>query len=208
MTARLDHLVLAVPDLVEGTQAVARALGVEPAPGGRHVGLGTANALLGLGAGAYLEVIGPDPDQPDPLEERPFGIDGITAATLVTWAARVSPMSAAQQAARDRGYDPGPARTMQRATPEGSLLSWSLTSPPLGYDGVVPFLIDWGATPHPSGRAPGGVVLESFVLEHDRPEPVRAALDALGLDVTVVESPVTALRAVLRGPGGTLTLGG
>jgi hypothetical protein len=207
MTARLDHLVLAVPDLAAGTQWVARALGVEPAPGGRHVGLGTANALVGLGPGTYLEVIGPDPDQPDPVGGRPFGIDGIIGATLVTWAARVSPMAAARQAARDRGYDPGPAREMQRATPEGSLLSWSLTSPPLAYDGLVPFLIDWGTTPHPSSRAPGGVVLESFVLEHDRPEPVRAALAALGLEITVVEAPVTALRAVLHGPGGTLTLG-
>ena len=41
-------------------------------------GMGTTNFLIGLGAGAYLEIIGPDPDQPQPVGGRWFGIDRLT----------------------------------------------------------------------------------------------------------------------------------
>lgn len=51
------------------TQAVASfagLTGVQPVSGGSHQGMGTTNFLVGLGAGAYLEIIGPDPNQPQP----------------------------------------------------------------------------------------------------------------------------------------------
>ena len=50
------------------------ATGAQPARGGSHEGMGTAN-FIGLVAGAYLEIIGPDPDQPQLVGGRWFGID-------------------------------------------------------------------------------------------------------------------------------------
>ena len=67
---RLDHLVLAVPSLADGVAGFQRRTGVRPVKGGSHTSLGTANYLVGLSDAAYLEIIGPDPDQPDPGRPR------------------------------------------------------------------------------------------------------------------------------------------
>lgn len=208
---RLDHLVLAGPDLAVLSAEVSGRLGVRPAIGGRHVGRGTRNELAGLGpdgpgAGGYLELIGPDPDQPEPETPRPFGIDALPGPRLVTWAVRCTDLPAAIRAARAAGHDPGEAEGMQRARPDGVLLSWRLT--PTTPDGVLPFLIDWGSSPHPTEDLPDGIRLESLELTHPDPDRVRAVLAAWGLDgpgVRVDAGP-PALRARLTGPAGDLVL--
>ena len=48
----LDHLIFGVPMLEDGVAQQERRYGVRAQTGGRHQGLGTHNALLGLGQGA------------------------------------------------------------------------------------------------------------------------------------------------------------
>ena len=86
--AAVDHLVYATPDLTLGIDTLERLLGVRATPGGQHPGLGTRNALIALGPSTYLEIIGPDPDQPKPATPRRFGIDELTAPRLTTWVAK------------------------------------------------------------------------------------------------------------------------
>lgn len=118
----IDHLVLATPELAATVADLARQ-GLATSPGGAHDGLGTRNALADLGGGAYLEVVGPDPEQPDPGRPRPFGIDGLRGPRLVAWAVRVDDLDAAIAAARARGHDPGDARDMARVRGDGVRLA-------------------------------------------------------------------------------------
>jgi hypothetical protein len=205
--AVLDHLVHATPDL-DATVAELARRGLVLGPGGAHDGLGTRNALADLGGGAYLEVIGPDPEQPEPGAPRPFGIDGLAAPRLVAWAVRVADLDAAVAAARAAGHDPGPARDMARLRGDGVRLAWRLTPPPAVVPEVVPFLIAWGAAEHPSRTAARGARLGSFTLQHPDPAGVRERLAALGVatDLPVERAPAPALRAVIDTPTGPVEL--
>jgi len=203
LEARLDHLVYATPDLEATVADIATTWGVTPAAGGRHDGLGTHNALLAIGSGGYLEVIGPDPTQPDPAGPRPFGVDDITEPQLVTWAASVPDLALWLEWCAERKIDAGSAIDMQRTTPAGDVLRWRLTMPTPFGDGVVPFLIEWpGATP--AASAPTGVELFGFALSHPDPA-VRSRLAEYALPYPVTDGP-PAMRATLMTPGGMVEL--
>jgi glyoxalase-like protein len=195
--ALIDHLVYATPDL-----DVVDRLGIPLSPGGRHVGRGTRNFLAGLGGGAYLEVIGPDSEQPEPAAPRPFGIDDLAEPRLVAWAARVEGINEVVERAKSQGYDPGPVTGMSRRRPDGVLLKWQLT---LSAQGLLPFLIDWGTTPHPSKDAVQGSELVSFQGFHPDPISVYKGLSALGVELEVGTGEI-ALVAVIRTPGGEVVL--
>jgi hypothetical protein len=210
--AVLDHLVLAAPDLAAAVAHFAEITGVDPVPGGHHVGIGTANHLIGLGGAdgahrdAYLEIIGPDPDQPDPVQPRPFGIDQLVESRLVTWGIHPADLEAHIAAARALGYDAGPVRDMSRAAPDGELLRWRLTQARLDDGGLVPFLIDWGTTPPPPSRGLPTVPLRQFDATHPRPEAVRPALAALDVELPVRAGNRAGLIAVLDGRHGPVVL--
>jgi len=203
----LDHLVYAVPDLGAGIAGLEARLGVTATPGGRHTGRGTWNALLDLGDGRYLEIIAPDPEQPPPAAPRSFGLDTLTAPRLVTWAAKAPAIDRVVAEARAAGFDAGAVREMSRMTPDGQRLEWRLTlrDEPAG-DGLVPFLIDWGATPHPSANCAPGCRLVRLSAEHPDPAPVGRMLAALGESLDVREGPAPALVAIIQSPRGEAVL--
>jgi hypothetical protein len=72
--------------------------------------------------------------------------------------------------------------------------------------GIVPFLIDWGATPHPSHSASQGATLVGLRAEHPAPEPVQRLLEQLGVSLDVREGVRAALIAMLRTPRGLIEL--
>ena len=159
---------------------------------------------LALGRGAYLEVIGPDPDQPDPAGPRPFGVDELSEPRLVTWAAAVPDLALWLEWCAERKIDAGEMFAMQRTTPDGEVLRWRLTSPPALGDGIVPFLIEWpGATP--AATAPTGVELFGFTLAHPD-AAVRGRLAEYALPYPVEDAPA-ALRVTLMTPGGMIDVG-
>ncbi|GAA3786610.1 VOC family protein [Streptomyces coacervatus] len=205
--AHLDHLVLATPELAATVADFARRTGVTPAPGGAHVGFGTRNHLVSLGGSSYLEIIGPDPEQSGPEGPRPFDVDELASARTVTWAISPPDLDAAVAAARARGYDPGPVRPMSRRRPDGTLLEWRLTDGDTAHpSGLVPFLIDWGSSAHPT--ATGLPVTPLLRLSATAPDPdeIRRLLSAVGAELVVTEGPV-ALSFTVDTPRGPVTFG-
>ena len=168
----IDHLVYAVPSRPEAIADVAERFGVQPRAGGKHVGLGTHNALLALGPRTYLEIIAPDPDQPEPPARRPFGLARVTHGRLAGWALACDDIDAAVAGARSHGYDPGDVTDGRRVGPTGTALRWRMTRSQTA-GGLVPFLISWGNTEHPARSAPRGLTLEACYIEHPDRRPRR-----------------------------------
>jgi len=204
---RVDHLVYAAPDLERAVDQIEDLTGIRAVIGGSHPGGGTRNALISLGPATYLEIIAPDPEQTDFDGRRIFRIDELEAPTLVTWAANADDIN--QIAANDigDGETPGASLAGSRRRPDGVLLAWQYTDPSsVLLDGVIPFFINWGDTPHPAASAPVGARLVSLRVEHPEADRVRRAFAALGLDVPVTSAPAPALIAVVESPNGTVEL--
>jgi hypothetical protein len=207
LLTRLDHLVFATPDLGLGIETVARLLGIRATPGGQHPGLGTRNALVALGPSSYLEIIGPDPEQPRPAGRRRFGIDELEAPRIVRWVAKGTELEKLEAAAAGRGMKLGPVIPGSRRRPDGVLLSWRYTDPNTELaDGLVPFFIDWGSSPHPSATAARGASLVQVRAEHPDAERAQKMLDALDLDLRVRKGSTPAIIATIDSPRGRVEL--
>ncbi len=185
--AEIDHIVLGARTLEEGAAFLERLLGVKPQPGGRHEGAGTHNMLLGLGPDCYLEVIAPDPDQPEPPHPRLFDLDDAATRTmleseprLLTWVARTNSMDAVMGRLGPRG---GEVREMQRGG-----LHWRMAIPPQrqDMDNLVPALIEWKGERAGRRLRDSHFRLLNLEAEHPDVEQLRAALDDRGLGEAMV----------------------
>lgn len=208
MNTAIDHIILASANLQSLTQEVKATARIEPAIGGRLLGQGVKNNLLGLGEGQYLELLGPDPEQEE-VEQPLFGLDALEAPRIIGWAVRTDDISAAAAACISAGYNPGRVREMSRKRPDGSTLQWRMTPPDQTRDSAHPFLIEWGQTPHPS-QGIAGIDLLEFRLHHPEPaalSKVFAALEVLeepGLKIS--QGPASSLELAVKTPAGKKTL--
>lgn len=201
-----DHLMVVTADLDGTVAAFERRLGVRAAFGGQHEGLGTHNALLGLGERRYLEILAPVPGHET---ESPFAelVAGFAEPRAFLWAVRVQAIAAFVREAQAAGYDPGTVMDMARTTPEGQNLQWQLTMG--GADvmgGVVPFGIQWSGTVHPADTAPAGCTFVGLRAEHPEPARITAALEALRVDLSVESGNAPALVLTLDTPNGRVEI--
>ena len=200
----VDHIIYAAPDLAAAVADLEARLGIRAQAGGKHIGLGTHNALLALGPRTYLEIIAPDPGQPAP-PVRPFGIEGITCGKLVGWALACDDIDQAVAETRSHGYDPGEVVDGHRVEPSGTVLRWRAARSGQA-DDLVPFFICWGGTEHPARSAPRGLILNSLQIEHPDPPSFAPLLMAIGANVEVRQGQAPALVAHLSGPNGSKVL--
>lgn len=200
---RIDHLVYATPDLNLGIETIEKLLGVKATPGGQHPGLGTRNALVALGPSSYLEIIGPDPEQPKPAGRRRFGIDELKAPRIARWVVKGTELEKLASEASSNGVTLGPVIPGSRRRPDGVVLSWRYTDPNTEVaDGLVPFFIDWGTSPHPSATAARGATLVQVRAEHPDVARTQKMLDALGLELKVQKGSSPAIIATIDSPRG------
>ncbi len=207
----IDHLVLAAATLADGIDYVASLTGVAPQPGGRHVAMGTHNALLRLGECVYLEIIAIDPQAAKPGHARWFELDRVALQSdlterprLIHWVARTDDI---ELACSRCPVALGAVQPMARGD-----YRWRITIPvdgSLPARGLVPTLIQWDVATHPADKLPASkVALRGFAGTHPEPAPIRAALKALGLGDTlaVTYDRETRLAAMLGTPRGIVTL--
>jgi len=207
LLAEIDHLVYATPDLDLGVSTIEKTLGIRATPGGQHPGMGTRNALVALGPASYLEIIGPDPDQPMPTGPRRFGIDTLTAPRLIGWVAKSRELDAVAARAAASGVPLGPVIPGSRKRPDGVVLSWRYTDPSIvAADRLVPYFIDWGSSPHPSATAARGATLVRLRAEHPDTPRVQKMIDALGLHLRVEKGSTPAMIATIDSPRGRVEL--
>lgn len=217
----LDHLVVAARTLEEGARFVGDALGIEPAPGGTHLAMGTHNRLLGLWGGAYLEIIAIDPGASAPARPRWFALDDPATHErlergpyLAHWVARV-----ARPKDLDRWQAQYPERIPSVVPMARGELTWRLTVPENGAfpswqgagEGIVPTLIQWDTAAHPGARLDGsGLALKTLKARHPRADDVRAQLEWLGAAHLIELEPAVdgmpALVAEIETPSGVRTL--
>ena len=207
LISRIDHIVYATPDLNRGIEAIEKLIGIRATPGGQHPGRGTRNALIAFGPTTYLEIIAPDPEQPQPEGPRPFGLDGLKEPRLAAWFVSGRDLNQLRRDAISKGVPLGEVKAGSRRRPDGVQLSWQFTDPwaPVG-DGVVPLFIDWGDSAHPARTAASGARLVSLRGEHPDVKGVREMLRHLGIDLDVTEGPRPALIATIEGPRGRVEL--
>jgi hypothetical protein len=199
LLSQVDHLVYAATDLESAVGDLERHLGVRATPGGQHMGRGTRNALIALGPVSYLEILAPDPAQPMPAGGRWLGVDSPRLPRLTAWAAKSTALDRRVADAALRGVQIGAVRSGSRRRPDGVALSWQFTDPATVLaDGLAPFFIDWGASPHPAATASGRASLIDFRAEHPEAEHVRELLVSVGVDLPVEHGPHPALIATVR----------
>lgn len=201
----LDHIILGCTDLDGGIEFVFRHLGVRAIPGGVHPGAGTRNALLSLGKLRYLEIMAPDPSQPDAADPR--NLRTLKRPALVGWAEHRDHLDEFAGVLHAAGVDYVGPMPGSRRRPDGSVLNWK--SLPLKEDehGILPFFIEWSAsTAHPSLDSPKGCGIDSIQIMTPNPESLGTLSKTLDLDVTIAQSTALRLMAHLHGPKGSLTL--
>ncbi len=174
MSARFDHLVVAVDDL-DAAATRWHAAGLSALRGGAHP-VGTENVLVRGPREAYVELIAAGSPESNPWLDRVRPARG-----PISWAIAVDDVDAARTALADAGFDPCPVMEGSRATPEGDIVAWRMCDVGPGpYDASLPFLIEW-STPMAPGPADGPVV-EHVSLTPPDPERVADLLLALGFE--------------------------
>jgi len=203
--AEIDHIVIGARTLAEGAAFVEHLLGVKPQPGGVHEGAGTHNMLLGLGPDCYLEIIAPDPDQPEPAHPRLFDLDDPATRTmleaeprLLSWVARTLSLDAIMGRLGPRA---GVVRGMKRGD-----LAWRFAVPPQrqDMDNLIPAMIEWKGDRAGSRLPDSHFRLIALEAEHPEANALRAALDERGLGAVlkVKQGHHARLIAHLRGKDG------
>jgi hypothetical protein len=211
MDTALDHLIVGAATLGDGIDYVARVAGVAPRPGGKHVTMGTHNALLRLGDRVYLEVIAIDPDGVKPPRPRWFDLDDAALLAelserprLIAWAVRTDDI--------DRAVARSPVALGAACSFTRGEYRWRLTIPDDGKrpgNGVLPALIQWDVAAHPADALPhSGVSLAGLAASHPDAEAIRGALAALGHveAISLTRGPRARMTATLATPRGIVTL--
>jgi len=202
----LDHLLIGGSDLEATAEWFAELSGVTPAFGGKHPNLGTANYLVSLGAGRYLELIGSIPGEKPRALGKAFS--DFPTPQLFWFATATEKLSTHSVALKNLGVVTAGPFAGSRLSSDGKELTWEILE--FGqheFGGCLPFMIDWGKTPHPSVTIQPAVSFHTFEVAHPRARRLQEIYRSLGLDVNIQEGN-SRLELTLDTPRGSIVLSG
>ena len=207
-SARLDHILQGVPNVDAAVDDFERVTGVRPVPGGEHPAFGTSNALVSFSDGTYFEIIGPGPGVEGNNLGGPFAL--LDDRRLIAFALASSDLDVVADRVRAAGFEAQGPIQGARTTPDGENLEWQMLVVG-GHDfgDFVPFLIDWGDSPHPATTAPTGLSVERFEVRHPEADVLgQIYRDLLGAEVETVEADHSMLDLVMDTPKGRVAFRG
>ena len=200
---QLDHIILGCKDLDAGIAYLEKLSGYRAAIGGSHPERGTRNALLKLGHKSYLEILAPDPAQPELVWHKELAT--LDEPLLIGWAQAIKNIEQYAQHLREHGVACTGPTAGSRTRPNGETLHWKTLVRDDDNAGILPFYIEWAEdSPHPSSDAPGACVLNRMsqtgqVIEGGPPGPGYKI-------VTVPHMPDAQLHALIEGRFGEFQL--
>lgn len=205
---KIDHLVYAVDDLEWGINHIEELTGIKAGIGGRHLGRGTWNALIGMGPDTYFEIIAPDPEQPDVPSPLWLGLNGRNGPKLIRWAAKANDLPEQKALYEGLSIPLGDVQAGSRKTAAGNLLEWELTDPLVdSHSGILPFLIDWKESIHPGGSLSPDFKLIDFWAVAKEPEKIQPILNQLNTPLRVEVGQKFGVCAQLQTPAGVVIIG-
>lgn len=201
----VDHLVVGAASLDQGIMELRQLTGVTAQRGGVHPGRGTQNALLGLGEGAYLELVAPS-GEPDSSGVVAY-LSGLTRLSSGGWALGSPDLEATIRRLVEAGFTVRGPIPGSRRLPDGTVLRWATAHVSGDRSGLAPFFIQWdpGST-HPATSAPGGCRLVSVRLAAPHPDNLRMLLAIVGASAVVERASRSSMRFTLACPAGQVEL--
>jgi len=200
---KLDHIIIAAPDLEAVKDQFFNQTGIFPVDGGSHTNAGTRNALVAFTHGQYLEFIAPDPLQ-NISGTRAERFAQLPEPEVLHWAVSCRELTETSDAAEACGLPTRGILPMQRTTPAGTLLEWELCFV-TGHNqaGIMPFFIDWLDSLHPSETSPLVGSLCNFVISAPKDTAITRFPKPFPEYAELVEGP-PAIRFDIDSPRGLI----
>ena len=201
----IDHIIWACPDLESGIDQFEEMSGVRAVAGGKHPKLGTHNALLHLGNRSYLEIVAPDPNHDGGPWSR--SLQQLTEPILLHWViARPNLGDYVSGLSGMIGGD-NEVDSIARQHPTLGELNWEiLLLPQHDYGCLVPFLIDWGDSTHPTDLLEHHCTLRNVrISTPDLPNMMKIA-SWLAIDAEFIEANEPKLEVWIDSPKGVVHL--
>lgn len=204
---RLDHILWGASSLESGIAEFATMTGVTLAPGGRHPGFGTHNALASFGDHTYLEIIAPDPTQELAGTLGAF-LQTFERPALFHFAITTSNIDNVARNLRALGIG-SRLVPMSRTRADGVTLNWrNLYPEEHDFGFALPFFIQWDTDFHPSRLPAVGLTRDSFTVHHPRVDELRRLYAGLDIPVEIVAAERAEFRALIGTPKGPVELAG
>ena len=208
----VDHFMVGASDLDAGIAWFEKLTGVRPVFVGKPEGrtndgvarAGVQNATVSIGPRQYLEIIAPDPSEPNGAARILPLLRSLQIPRPFAWGAKLENVDELRHKMQVGGLSYDPPTTGSRTRPDGRVVEWVNLYPvnfPNHVSPVLPFFIQWSANSvHPSADSPAGCTLAGLRFESPNAEATTSLFRKLGLraDVRPASQPRILVTLVTR----------